>query len=223
MPRTVFIGDVHGCLDELRDLVEGKIRPRGQDRVILLGDLINRGPHSAGVVGYAMRYRLEAILGNHEDGYLRKQASKLPKDAWARALRREIGKAAHAWIEGLPSSIETEKFVAVHAGLLPGKTAAQTLAAPEGLKAITTLRYADAKGNWSWDEEKGLRPWWEFYRGEKPVFYGHWAKQGLALDRRNTFGLDSGCVFGERLSAYVLETGELLQVKARKRHAVKAG
>ncbi len=58
-------------------------------------------------------------------------------------------------------------------------------------------------------------PWYEFYTGEKPVIYGHWARRGLTL-RGNTIGLDSGCCYGRALSAWVLETRELIQETAHR-------
>jgi predicted phosphodiesterase len=40
--RTIFIGDIHGCIDELRELVEERLKPTTSDRVIILGDMINK-------------------------------------------------------------------------------------------------------------------------------------------------------------------------------------
>ena len=72
MSRYV-IGDIHGCLDELRYLVEALPLARG-DRLIFLGDYIDRGPDSSGVVSYLMGLRehlyenkLVFLKGNHED------------------------------------------------------------------------------------------------------------------------------------------------------------
>jgi predicted phosphodiesterase len=70
--RLLIIGDVHGMLDELKTLL-GKAdytASRG-DRVIFVGDLINKGPESAGVVQYAMDINATTVRGNHEDKVLR--------------------------------------------------------------------------------------------------------------------------------------------------------
>ena len=70
--RLLIIGDVHGMLDELKDLL-GKAdynSSRG-DRVIFVGDLVNKGPKSSGVVQYAMDINATTVRGNHEDKVLR--------------------------------------------------------------------------------------------------------------------------------------------------------
>ena len=216
MPRTIFIGDAQGCLTELRELVEEKIRPSTGDRVIMLGDLINRGPDSAGVVRYVIENGFECVMGNHEYRYVR----RWNEPVWGGAdIHAILNEDQRAWINALPFFIEEENFVAVHAGLLPGMTAAQTLASADGKRAIGQVRTIAADGAWTSEHSApGGAPWWSFYRGKKPVFYGHWAEQGLALARNDTYGLDTGCNYGRELSGYCLETGELFQVKARRNY-----
>ena len=68
--RTIIIGDVHGCLDELLTLVSRCGYGAG-DRLILVGDLVAKGPDSIGVVSWARESRVEAVLGNHEEHVLR--------------------------------------------------------------------------------------------------------------------------------------------------------
>src|SRR5574341_1031850 len=70
---SYVIGDIHGCLDELRYLVEALPLTRG-DRLIFLGDYIDRGPNSSGVVSYLIQAqhhlnenKLVFLKGNHED------------------------------------------------------------------------------------------------------------------------------------------------------------
>lgn len=63
--RTLIIGDVHGCIDELRDLLtELQYRP-GADRLYFIGDLINKGPSSLEVFRYFQSLDAVSILGNH--------------------------------------------------------------------------------------------------------------------------------------------------------------
>ncbi|MBS9783920.1 hypothetical protein KGV55_01070, partial [Candidatus Gracilibacteria bacterium] len=57
------------------------------------------------------------------------------------------------------------------------------------------------------------KPWYEYYKGEKPIIYGHWSVDGLRI-RKNTIGLDTGCCFGGHLTAYCFETGDFWQVRA---------
>src|SRR6187551_705831 len=63
--RLIAIGDIHGCHKEFADLLD-KLDLRKDDRLILLGDLINRGPDSGKVVELAREYATVSLLGNHE-------------------------------------------------------------------------------------------------------------------------------------------------------------
>src|SRR5262249_31529921 len=73
--RCYVIGDIHGCLDELRCLVEGLPLESG-DRMVFLGDYIDRGPNSKGVLKYILELQkqdgleLICLKGNHEDMFL---------------------------------------------------------------------------------------------------------------------------------------------------------
>ena len=70
--RLLIIGDVHGMLDELKVLLgKAEFTASRGDRVIFVGDLVNKGPESAGVVQYAMDINAASVRGNHEDKVLR--------------------------------------------------------------------------------------------------------------------------------------------------------
>ena len=207
MARTIFIGDVHGCLDELRILVE-RLDLHKQDRVILLGDLINRGPDSAGVVRYVAEKGFECILGNHEEDFLHSD-QKLNK---YKSLAEQLKEPLLRFLESLPLYIEEERFIAVHAGLQPDRHPAKTKR-----EVLLNIRTWDGNGKDLFSPE--LPPWYDLYQGPKTVFYGHWARQGLNI-REKTVGLDSGCVYGNSLSAYILEERRVVQVKAKRRHYI---
>lgn len=71
-PRLLIIGDVHGMLAELEALLEKAEYSAGRgDRVIFAGDMINKGPESAGVLELGMRINASSVRGNHEDRVLR--------------------------------------------------------------------------------------------------------------------------------------------------------
>lgn len=209
MGRTIFIGDVHGCYDELVELVEKKLRVVKGDRVILLGDLINKGPKSADCIRYALKMGFECIMGNHEMHF-----RDAPEHKNYDYLSLELTSEEKKWITKLPFYIEAPQWIAVHAGCLPDRSLKQT---PEYI--LTQIRTWDGLG-------KNLRkitnpPWYTLADFPKPIFYGHWAVAGLMI-RRNaagkllTIGLDSRCVYGGELSAWIFETSELVQVKAKK-------
>jgi len=205
--RTIFIGDVHGCAQELHLLIE-KLEVGPDDRIILLGDLINRGPDPAGVVDFVFERGFECLMGNHEDEYLRHYHGMEPY----KSLRKKIGDEKHRWLENRPLWIESDDFLAVHAGLEPGKHPSET-----SRRVLLTIRTWDGKGI---DLKNPDNPaWYEFYHDSRPVFYGHWARRGLNV-RENTIGLDSGCVYGRALSAYILESRTLVQLPAMKTHYI---
>lgn len=205
--RTIFIGDVHGCSEELK-LMVGRLKVGPEDRVIMLGDLINRGPDPAGVVRFVYEQGFECLMGNHEDEYLRHYHLIEP----FKSLRQKIGSELHAWLEKRPLYIEGDDFIAVHAGLEPNKHPSDS-----SRRVLLTVRTWDGMGINLKDPDNP--PWYFYYQGEKPVFYGHWARKGLNI-RSNTVGLDSGCVYGRSLSAYILETKTLVQQPALKTHYV---
>jgi len=73
--RTIIVGDVHGCISELESLM-GLINPQSGEHVVFVGDLIHRGPDSAGVVRFVRAYlrsitRVTLVMGNHEEKHNR--------------------------------------------------------------------------------------------------------------------------------------------------------
>ena len=72
--RHIIIGDIHGCIDELKMLIQ-KLELQQDDHLYFIGDLIDRGPDSVGVVKYVKAlsedYAVVLILGNHEEKFLR--------------------------------------------------------------------------------------------------------------------------------------------------------
>lgn len=205
MARTIFIGDIHGCLDELLELLD-RLDVSSRDRVICIGDLINKGPQSAGVVRTVYEYGFECLRGNHDDSYLRHPLNRRYRD-----LHDALPGKVRKWYQSLPLFIEERRFIAVHAGLQPGKAPAKT--SPRILMSIRTW---DGKGdNLNRPQDP---PWYKFYRQNRPVIYGHWAAEGLNI-RTATIGLDSGCAYGNKLTAYVLEKKRIIQVQARQTYA----
>ncbi len=82
-PRTIAIGDIHGCSAALDALLEA-IRPRPEDCIVTLGDYINRGPDSRGVIERLMGLQgychLVPLLGNHEEMLFEALAGGYPLD-----------------------------------------------------------------------------------------------------------------------------------------------
>jgi hypothetical protein len=211
--RTIFIWDVHGCYDELIALCE-KFILTSEDHLYFTGDIINKWPKSLEVVEWIQsRPNTWSVIGNHEYYVLTE-----PEDIPDKHITGEVGrwilgtetqerlrplkdllKDHKDWLLSLPHYIEKEDFILVHGWIHP------ELGAETPLEIATLIREHDGK------------PWYEHYTGAKPIIYGHWATDGLRI-RPNTIWLDSGCVFGGHLSAYILETREIVQVRAHRVH-----
>jgi len=207
--RTVVIGDIHGCLEEVHDLLRAVGATR-QDRLISVGDLIGKGPDSAGVADWAMgTANLECVLGNHELRYIRAfesggKPSGKPYDAETlRQLDYRYGPFC-AWLRRLPLTIDTGGWMVVHAGLDPRRPLAAQK--PEDLTGVRRL--------------DDLTPWYERYADPRLIVFGHWVRRE-PLVRQNAIGLDTGCVYGGKLTALILPERRLVSVKARREYAAR--
>lgn len=132
MPRKIFISDIHGCLDTFTELLN-QLALKEEDHLFLLGDYIDRGPHSKGVVDRIMALRkvgvkLTALRGNHEQMLIYDYISETVKgwkDMADEALKRSFGierleqlpKPYFEFFNELPFFHQEDDFIAVHAGL----------------------------------------------------------------------------------------------------------
>lgn len=217
MPRTIAIGDVHGCADEFEELLLAlDIKPG--DRVIQLGDLVNRGPDSCRVIKLAREYNVEAILGNHELRLLealRTGKSGLLKD-YDLPTMKALSRKDWAYLEELPkyrfdADLNT---IFVHGGFLPSKPW-QTQSA----ETITSIQVISSKGKAAKRSDAPDAPFWaDTWCGEPFVVYGHTPRPNT-YERKGSIGIDTGCVYGGHLTAYIVEDGSMVQVKAAKPYA----
>jgi diadenosine tetraphosphatase ApaH/serine/threonine PP2A family protein phosphatase len=214
--RHVFIGDVHGCLDELNALIR-KLRLAQEDRLVFVGDLVAKGPDSAGVVARVRELGAACVRGNHDEAVLRirraaQQGVELPraKKTHLRVAER-LHEADWRWLETLPLYLRFPELhsAVVHAGVVPGKPLERQH--PDDLMTMRTLR---PQGTASSRLEDG-ELWAPKYQGPEHVVFGHDAISGL---QRRPFatGIDTGCVYGRELTALVLPGASLVQVPARR-------
>lgn len=210
--RLIVIGDIHGCCDEFLEMLD-KCRCGPADVVVLLGDLVNKGPKSAEVVRAAREGGCLAVRGNHDDAALAAyervaagEGAEEGKTAWVSQMAPEDA----TWLRELPFTlrIPSHNILVVHAGLLPGLPLDQQPLAP-----LLTMRYIRPQTSGAQAEpatwqpcaagDEGARLWGPEWRGGDHVFFGHDAARGLQLHGKVT-GLDSGCVYGNELSACIL-------------------
>jgi bis(5'-nucleosyl)-tetraphosphatase (symmetrical) len=133
---TYVIGDVQGCFRTLERLVRRIRFDPESDRVVLVGDLVNRGPRSAEVLRWAMQYgdRVQVVLGNHDLHLIGRHLGVAParrRDTLSDVLEAPDRAELVAWLRRQPFAHRTDGFLIVHAGLLP----AWTIAAAEAFAA----------------------------------------------------------------------------------------
>jgi serine/threonine protein phosphatase 1 len=132
--RTFAVGDIHGCDVALKTLCEGlKLTP--EDRLILLGDLVDRGPNSRGVIEYSIALRdrcdLVWLIGNHEEMMLASFESRRMYENWMMVGGRQALESYDRNLKNVPKEhreflaqgrdyFETETEIFVHANLEPG-------------------------------------------------------------------------------------------------------
>jgi serine/threonine protein phosphatase 1 len=133
-PRTFVIGDIHGCAATLRRLVDETLRPVLNDRLYLLGDLIDRGPDSRGVLDFIFELRerglpVSSVRGNHEEmclqacddlyylGLWTANGGLATLESFQADGPGDIPHPYRAFLDSLPLYILLDDFVIVHAGL----------------------------------------------------------------------------------------------------------
>jgi bis(5'-nucleosyl)-tetraphosphatase (symmetrical) len=201
--RRIFVGDIQGCLQPLRRLLRAVEFREGEDRLLPTGDVVNKGPDSEGVLRLLMDVGAESVMGNH-DLY------------WGE--RKSRGDRGVEWLRQQPVVRVFDDIILVHAGLHPAWDDAKLLAPfdAEDVEFATTVRYCTASGARPERDYPPpgppFRPWHEFYRGKRRVVFGHWARQGLVRTKR-VIGLDTGCVYGDQLSAWIAEEDRIVQVR----------
>lgn len=215
MGRTVVVGDIHGCYDELQDLLD-RVGLGAEDRLVCVGDLVVKGEKNREVLDLFMSdARFSSVLGNHDRAVLRGLAGapglKASQEKCVRELEGDAPRYA-AFLGSLPPLLDLGSHVVVHAGVRPGVPLA--LQDEDDLVELRTLGPDRAS-------REGV-PWYEVYDGPQTVLFGHWP---AAPPRRGprALGLDTGCVYGYQLTAYLLEEDGLVSVPARRAYSSPQG
>ena len=214
--RLIAIGDIHGCADEFEELLE-KLDPRDDDRVVLLGDLVNRGPDSARVIQLARKHATAALLGNHELRLINYRKTDDPSHLkkYDYATLEQINGKCWDYLEAMPLTYEDPEhdIVLVHGGFLPGAPWKRQPA-----RVVTRIQVVDKDGEpRKRSEAPGAPHWSELWKGPPFVVYGHTPRDKVS-ETKWTLGIDTGCVLGGSLTAVVLPEMKLVQVRARKRY-----
>lgn len=217
--RIIAIGDVHGCAWELENLL-AYLQPKPQDQVVLLGDLINRGPDSHRVLKIAREVKAISLLGNHEWrllNYYRMNDADILK-SYDRYTVEDLTDEDWDYIARMKLTHYSAKYdtVFVHAGFLP-KIPWQK----QTVSVFTDVQVVDANNQPRRRSESPDSPHWsDLWEGPPFVVYGHTPRKQPST-KPWSIGLDTACVFGGHLSAYVLPEKKIYQVKARRAYVTK--
>ena len=229
------VGDVHGCYDELVELLATlgyQVDPDGTDathpdgrRAFFVGDLVDRGPSTPAVLRLAMGMvaagHALAVPGNHEHKLARAlEGANVTTDhglaetlAQLAAEPAELSEQVAAFIDGLVSHLVVDdgQLVVAHAGMR------EDMAGRSSGAVRSFALYGDTTGE---TDEYGLPvryPWAQDYRGRAAVVYGH-TPVPEAVWLNNTICIDTGCVFGGELTALRWPERELVSVPARRQY-----
>jgi hypothetical protein len=225
--RLIFFGDIHGCYDELMMLLH-RIAPAGDDVVVSVGDLIRKGPQPARCLDLWRDRRYLAVLGNHELKILAQAEQAAATHFVLKNADRSIVRRRDlvAYLRSWPVVIDFpgEDVAAVHGGLFPDMKL-RPKPVERNREALIKMRYV-RRDNGSWamvpkgKEQRGDVPWWEVWDGDRTIVYGHTPRPKPHFEGK-TIGLDTGCVYGGRLSAAIFENGQwsTVSVKARRTYA----
>lgn len=239
--RIAIIGDIHGCIDELQEL-HSNLRSEGIDTIYHLGDLIDRGPDSPAVVSFCRENEIQGVMGNHESsllslleksrsGQIRSESITQAKSDRMAILGR-LNSDDLTYIKSLPKLHVLDRFqtVLVHGGMWPGRELWEQDRSILYLQVINPqrpheLRWTAKEGEYSLAQSRaeGFAPWPEFYDGPHQVVYGHTVVPEPSVIGK-TVGIDTGCVYGGKLTAAILPGLNFLSVEARRAYAPrKAG
>ncbi|HEV2827539.1 MAG TPA: metallophosphoesterase [Pyrinomonadaceae bacterium] len=207
--RTIVVGDIHGCYDELQDLLT-EVSFGDDDRLVSVGDLITKGPKNRQVLERFMTdAQFSAVIGNHDLALRRRwNGEKFKLKESQKPTHKELKKDKDQYLpylNSLPFVIDLQTHLVVHAGIRPGVA----------LHSQTTDDLTELR---SLGKDRAARdgtPWYQEYDGEKVVLFGHWPAPEPRRGRK-AIGLDTGCVYGNKLTAYIIETGEFKTVRARR-------
>jgi serine/threonine protein phosphatase 1 len=214
--RLIAIGDIHGCHQEFAELLH-RLELGKEDRLILVGDLVNRGPDSCKVIDLAREHRALSLLGNHELrllNYRRTGDTKFFKDSDAETAEK-LRPEDWAYLEAMPLTHHEPELdtVFVHGGFLPDEPWQKQPA-----NVVTRIQVIDRDGKPRKRADVPEAPAWaDLWSGPPFVVYGHTPRSEI-YKLKWSVGIDTACVMGGSLTAYELPEKRFIQVKARQRY-----
>ncbi len=223
--RLYAIGDLHGCPEELEVLLQHLRTAEGlgaEDTVVFLGDFIDRGPDSKNVVELCIQFKNEFpsaryLKGNHEDmlldflGYGGRMGQAFLYNGGIETIQsygisvfsppeemvQALPESHYKFYQELESILVNDDFVFVHAGLNP----------------LRDLR-AQNDGDIFWIRDEFINNVHPF---KKLIVFGHTPHRDVLIHKPFKLGIDTGLVFGNKLTCVELRGGRQLQVERGKK------
>jgi serine/threonine protein phosphatase 1 len=193
-----IVGDVHGCIDELRALWS-RLEPSGDDLVVFVGDLVRKGPASTEVVKFVEDSdHAVSVRGNNEAKIINARIDTEPYEAIADTL------------SSFPLVISFGETLVTHGGIHPTKP----------LDDQTTDELLEMRAVPPGNGYSGPF-WFERHDGPPQVMFGHTVLDTPFVSD-GAVGLDTGCVYGGSLTAYEYRSGDIVQVPANETYQQRA-
>lgn len=206
--RTIIISDIHSCALELRKLLQKVNYQKEKDFLLFIGDMIGKGPLPLETFLLYEQTGALCIMGNAEVAFLKNWQDPLYLKEYIEPTKKAMGKHYQKFISeafSFPHFYETKNYLAIHAGLLPNKKPQEM-----DLEQLTKIRKVSNPQN-----KNQILAWYEFYKEQKLVVFGHWAAlRGIV--RKNVIGIDTGAVYGKKLTALILPERKLVSVDSAK-------
>jgi predicted phosphodiesterase len=222
--RLIFVGDIHGCYDELVELLE-RVAPAADDVVVSVGDVVTKGPAADRCLDLWRERGYLAVKGNNEIKLLQRAKPVLRllmRDERAVMRRRDLLRYMRAW--PLVVDFPLQRVTAVHGGFLPRMEVTEEDVERQR-HVVPELRWIrKMAGEWRSVPKAFKRKddvlWAEKWRGDRFVLYGHTPLREPRRDKK-ALGLDTGCVYGGALTAAVWSDGqwETVSVRAKRKYA----
>lgn len=233
MRENIIIGDTHGCIDEFNALLDKIGYDEKRHRVILVGDLIDRGRDPAGLVAQVRKMGLECVAANHESKCLRWHKHEIIRKTTGIKNPIEVAKERQkewealsvddlAWMASLPPVLNIkENWYVVHAGMEPGVPFEQ-----QDPDTVIRMRYVDKDGRYvktkkSREQPEGTKYWAKKWNQPYNLVFGHHQHSEPTRYRNENnvcVAIDQSCCFGGSLTAFNVERDEFVQVKAMKKY-----
>lgn len=209
--KTLVIGDIQGCYQELLDLLQ-QAGISEEDQIIAVGDLVDRGPESPAVLDFfRSRRNVRSVMGNHEYKHIEAFENHGKTTHPLIAAKEQFADRypdAVAFMKTLPLYMELPDANVVHAFIEP-EIVLHRQRKDVLLGLPTGEEYLKQKYHW---------PWYEIYTGEKPLIVGHrdYSGRGIPLIyKERVYCIDTGCCYGRKLTAVLLPDFRLFTVAAR--------